>query len=81
MSKFSRNSLPEGFVVKTPVSSDGRLILGVGRGAFRYEMSRFGIDIADTREKFDESLEVLIALLTREEVACPCSAPPPPCSC
>lgn len=48
---------------------DGRLVLGVGRGAFAYEMARLGTPIETSREKFDESLNVLLALLSREEVS------------
>ncbi len=45
---------------------EGRLILGVGRGAFAYELARMGKPIEESRERFDESLNVLIALFTRE---------------
>jgi alkanesulfonate monooxygenase SsuD/methylene tetrahydromethanopterin reductase-like flavin-dependent oxidoreductase (luciferase family) len=47
----------------------GRLQIGVGRGAFPYEFERYGVDFAKSREIFDESLEVLIALLSGEEVS------------
>ena len=58
-----------GELVVADALTDGRLILGVGRGAFGYEMDRMGVPLADSRAKFDESLDVLNALLTREEVA------------
>jgi len=45
------------------------LVLGVGRGAFAYELARMGRPIEESRERFDESLDVLIALFTREEVS------------
>ena len=35
------------------ILSNGRVELGIGRGAFAYEMERMGIDPADTREKSD----------------------------
>ena len=57
-----------GEVVMADVLTEGRLILGVGRGAFAYEMGRIGTPLEISREKFDESLAVLEALLTREEV-------------
>ncbi|MDP6944419.1 MAG: LLM class flavin-dependent oxidoreductase [Myxococcota bacterium] len=57
-----------GEIVQADILTDGRLILGVGRGAFAYEMERLGSPIEESREKFDESLDVLVALLTREEV-------------
>jgi len=57
-----------GEVAQADCLTDGRLVLGVGRGAFAYEMARLGTPIEESRAKFDESLEVLIALLSREEV-------------
>ena len=49
--------------------TDGRLHLGVGRGAFAYEFERFGLPVGDSRERFDDSLAVLEALLSGEEVS------------
>jgi len=57
-----------GEVAQADILTDGRLILGVGRGAFAYEIERMGLPMEETKAKFDESLDVLIALLTREEV-------------
>ena len=58
-----------GEVVVADTLTDGRLLLGVGRGAFGYEMERLGVPMDETRARFDESLDVLQALLTREEVS------------
>lgn len=58
-----------GRVIQADILCEGRLILGIGRGAFAYEMARMGVPIESSREKFDESLDVLIALLSREEVS------------
>lgn len=58
-----------GEVVLADIFTDGRLVLGVGRGAFAYEMERLGVPMAESRERFDESLDVLKALLTDEEVS------------
>lgn len=58
-----------GEVAQADILCDGRLVLGVGRGAFAYEMGRMGVPIETSRAKFEESLDVLIALLTREEVS------------
>ena len=55
-----------GEVVVADIFTEGRLLLGVGRGNFTYEMERLGIPMSETRERFDESLDVLRALLTRE---------------
>ena len=58
-----------GEVVCADIFTDGRLMLGVGRGAFQFEMERMGIPMDTTREKFDESLDVLQALLSEREVS------------
>lgn len=58
-----------GEVVVADTLTDGRLMLGVGRGAFAYEMDRLGVPMDETRDRFDESLDVLLALLSREEVS------------
>ncbi|MGC4008165.1 MAG: LLM class flavin-dependent oxidoreductase [Pseudomonas sp.] len=58
-----------GEVVQADALCDGRLVLGVGRGAFKYEIERLGVPMGETRERFDESLAVLQALLTRKDVS------------
>ncbi len=58
-----------GEVIAADIFTEGRLMLGVGRGAFGFEMDRLGVPLSISREKFDESLDVLQALLSREEVA------------
>lgn len=58
-----------GEVVAADIFTDGRLMLGVGRGAFAYEMERLGVPMSETRPRFEESLEVLSALLSKEDVA------------
>ena len=58
-----------GEVATADILTEGRLILGVGRGAFAWEMSRLGTPIEKSREKFVESLDVLQKLLNKEEVS------------
>lgn len=58
-----------GEVVMADIFTNGRLLLGVGRGAFAVEMERMGAPIEQSREKFDESLNVLQALLKEENVS------------
>jgi alkanesulfonate monooxygenase SsuD/methylene tetrahydromethanopterin reductase-like flavin-dependent oxidoreductase (luciferase family) len=58
-----------GQAIQADILCEGRLILGVGRGAFAYELARMGKPIEESRERFDESLNVLIALFTREDVS------------
>lgn len=58
-----------GEVVQASILCDGRLVLGVGRGAFAYEIERLGTPMTELKRKFEESLAVLEALLGREEVS------------
>lgn len=58
-----------GELAQADILCDGRLTLGIGRGAFAYEMARLGTPIETSREKLDESLEVLQALLSDVEVS------------
>lgn len=58
-----------GEVVMADIFTNGRLVLGVGRGGYAYEAERLGVPAAELRARFDESLDVLQALLTREEVS------------
>jgi len=58
-----------GELVCADIFTDHRLLLGVGRGAFAYEMDRMGVPLESSREKFDESLDLLQALLSEEEVS------------
>ena len=57
-----------GEVVQAQALCEGRLMLGVGKGAFACETDRLGVPFDDTKPRFEESLAVLEALLTREEV-------------
>lgn len=58
-----------GEVATADILTDGRLILGVARGAFPWEMKRLGTPIEHSKEKFTKSLEVLQKLLSEEEVS------------
>ncbi len=58
-----------GEIVVADMLTEGRLLLGVGRGAFRYEMERLGVPMEETQARFNESLDVLQALLSEEEVS------------
>ena len=58
-----------GEVATADILTEGRLTLGVGRGAFSWEMNRLGSPINKSKEKFQESLEVLRHLLDEEEVS------------
>ncbi len=58
-----------GEVVQAQALCGGRLMLGVGKGAFGFETGRIGVPMEETKERFEEALAVLEALLTREEVS------------
>ena len=58
-----------GDVATADILTDGRLILGVGRGALPWEMKRLGTPIEISKEKFVESLDVLQLLLKDKEVS------------
>ena len=58
-----------GEVATADILTNGRLILGVGRGAFAWEMKQLGCPINQSREKFIESLKILKLLLTEENVS------------
>ena len=58
-----------GEVATADILTNGRLILGVGRGAFAWEMDRLGSPKNKSKEKFIESLDVLQLLLKEKEVS------------
>ena len=58
-----------GELVCADIFTDHRLMVGVGRGAFAFEMDRMNVPLDISREKFDESLDLLQKLLTEEEVS------------
>jgi alkanesulfonate monooxygenase SsuD/methylene tetrahydromethanopterin reductase-like flavin-dependent oxidoreductase (luciferase family) len=58
-----------GELATTDIFTEGRVMFGVGRGAFGFEMNRLGVPLSGSREKFDDSLNLLMKLLTEEEVA------------
>jgi alkanesulfonate monooxygenase SsuD/methylene tetrahydromethanopterin reductase-like flavin-dependent oxidoreductase (luciferase family) len=47
-------------VAMLDILSEGRLILGLGRGAARREFNAMRVDIADSREMFDESALIVM---------------------
>jgi alkanesulfonate monooxygenase SsuD/methylene tetrahydromethanopterin reductase-like flavin-dependent oxidoreductase (luciferase family) len=46
--------------------SDGRLDFGVGRGYQSAEFDRFGINISQARDRFNEALDVILGLWTED---------------
>ena len=58
-----------GEVVQAQALCDGRLMLGVGKGAFGFETGRIGVPIEQTKAMFEEDLKLLETLLIREDVS------------
>jgi alkanesulfonate monooxygenase SsuD/methylene tetrahydromethanopterin reductase-like flavin-dependent oxidoreductase (luciferase family) len=46
--------------IELDILSEGRLILGMGRGAARREFRSFGVELADSREMFDEAALIVM---------------------
>ncbi|MCB6178245.1 LLM class flavin-dependent oxidoreductase [Rhodobacter sp. Har01] len=57
-----------GEVIQAQALCEGRLSLGVGKGAFGYETARCGVPMDETKARFEDALALLEALLTRPEV-------------
>ena len=47
--------------------SGGRLELGIGRGYQSIEFENFGLDLAEARDRFNESLEMILGLWTQDD--------------
>ena len=45
------------------IQAEGRFMLGFGRGLAREEYRAFGVDMTESRERFDESLEIILDIL------------------
>ena len=58
-----------GDVSTADILTEGRLELGVARGAFAWELDKLGSPIESSKEKFIESLAVLELLLSKENVS------------
>jgi alkanesulfonate monooxygenase SsuD/methylene tetrahydromethanopterin reductase-like flavin-dependent oxidoreductase (luciferase family)/pimeloyl-ACP methyl ester carboxylesterase len=48
-----------GQIAEADQALGGRLVLGVGRGAYRYEFDRYGVDFNSSRARMSESLDIL----------------------
>jgi len=58
-----------GEIAQADCLTEGRIQIGVGRGAFRYEFDRFNVPVEESRDRFDDSLNLLMKLLSEEEVS------------
>jgi len=53
-------------VATLDILSNGRVELGTGRSTTSYQLSPFGIDLADTRGMWEESIEIIPRMWTEE---------------
>ena len=58
-----------GEIAQADCLTNGRIELGLGRGAFQYEFDQFNVPVAESRERFGDALALLKTLLTEEEVS------------
>lgn len=58
-----------GQIAQADCLSGGRVQIGVGRGAYRYEFARLGVPFDEARERFGDSLNLLVELLSKEDVS------------
>jgi alkanesulfonate monooxygenase SsuD/methylene tetrahydromethanopterin reductase-like flavin-dependent oxidoreductase (luciferase family) len=57
-----------GEVAMADVLSDGRLEIGVGRGAYPYEFARYGIPFEEGRDRTQECLEIMLRAWREEDI-------------
>lgn len=58
-----------GQIAQADCLTNGRIQVGVGRGAYRYEFKRLQIPYDNARERFADSLDLLVDLLSKEDVS------------
>lgn len=58
-----------GEVAQADCLTNGRIEVGVGRGAYKYEFARFRKDLEQSHDVFRESLDLLVKLLRDEDVS------------
>jgi alkanesulfonate monooxygenase SsuD/methylene tetrahydromethanopterin reductase-like flavin-dependent oxidoreductase (luciferase family) len=56
-------------IAMADVLTGGRLDIGIGRGYQPYEFERFGLGLDDSRERYEESLEILLSALSQTNFA------------
>ncbi len=57
-----------GAIAQADCLTDGRIQIGAGRGAYKYEFDRFRVSQEESGEVFGDSLQLLIKLLEEEDV-------------
>jgi probable F420-dependent oxidoreductase len=56
-------------IATVDVLSGGRFVLGTAAGYLRSEYAALGVDFAERNELFDEAIEVLLAIWTKDDVS------------
>ena len=65
---FHNIPLLAGQIAQADCLTNGRIQIGAGRGAYRYECDRTQVPMEVLREKFADSLELLVKLLSETDV-------------
>jgi alkanesulfonate monooxygenase SsuD/methylene tetrahydromethanopterin reductase-like flavin-dependent oxidoreductase (luciferase family) len=58
-----------GEIAQADCLTNGRIQVGVGRGAYRYEFTRMQVPIVEAQARFADSLDLLVSLLSNENVS------------
>jgi len=57
-----------GQIAQADCLTNGRIQIGVGRGAYQYEFERLQIPMEEARDRFSDSLDLLVKLLSETDV-------------
>lgn len=66
---FHNIPLLAGEIAQADCLTNGRIEVGVGRGAYRYEFRRMQVPMEEAHERFADSLDLLVKLLSEEDVS------------
>lgn len=66
---FHDMRLLAGEIAQADCLTNGRIQIGVGRGAYKYEFERLQVNPDEAPDRFRESLQILVKLLSEEEVS------------
>lgn len=57
-----------GQIAQADCLTNGRIQIGAGRGAYQYEFDRIQVPMEESRERFSDSLDLLVKLLSEQDV-------------
>lgn len=58
-----------GQIAQVDCLTNGRIQVGVGRGAYQYEFDRIQVPMEEAKDRFSDSLDFLVKLLSEEDVS------------